>query len=377
MTKNEYLSELSRALKAVSAQERKKSLDYYSELIDDRMDEGIPEETAVAEMESVASAGERIIAEAREQGNMKQGLKPWAIILIVAVSLAVLSLCVFVGLRAFSLVDSVFSVESSSAPSSESVTSNKNSELMETVLESEGQTFNFELVSSNIVIGSSGDNKIYLKYANSKSTWYDYSDQDGVVSLNERHPAVTNIFSGLDSLTELVANIISDSNDREPSMGKHQVQLLLPEGFDGSIDLNSVSGEIGVSGLTLLGEHRFMTVSGDIKLADGSCDSVRLYTTSGEIYLRRISGDTAEIETVSGDIELALSDYNSYIVNSVSGDMDGSVAGTSDDYTVFFSSVSGDNDLARYRGRGDRTIDFTSVSGDLDLEFGTGSHDKD
>lgn len=83
MTKLEYLKKLKRALRQVKMEERNKSLAYFSEVIDDRMEDGISEEAAVAELESVDAAAERIIAEATTQGQIKPKRSVWEIVLIV------------------------------------------------------------------------------------------------------------------------------------------------------------------------------------------------------------------------------------------------------------------------------------------------------
>ncbi|MFB0921785.1 MAG: DUF1700 domain-containing protein [Oscillospiraceae bacterium] len=83
MTKIEYLKKLKRALKQVRHEERGKSLAYFGEVIDDRMEEGITEETAVSELESVEDAAERIIAEAAAQGQLKPKRSALEITLIV------------------------------------------------------------------------------------------------------------------------------------------------------------------------------------------------------------------------------------------------------------------------------------------------------
>ena len=83
MTKNEYIKKLKRALRQVKREERNKSLAYFSEVIDDRVEEGVSEENTVAELESVEEAAERIIAEAKAQGQLKPKRSVWEIILLV------------------------------------------------------------------------------------------------------------------------------------------------------------------------------------------------------------------------------------------------------------------------------------------------------
>ena len=83
MTKNEYLKMLKRELRPIKRAEREKSLAYFGELIEDRMEDGIPEETAVSELESVTDAAQRIISEASAQGFLKPKRSVWEIILLV------------------------------------------------------------------------------------------------------------------------------------------------------------------------------------------------------------------------------------------------------------------------------------------------------
>lgn len=83
MTKHEYLKQLNRELYPIKRKERERSLAYFSEAIDDRMEEGVSEEQAVSELESIEAAAERIISEANELGHLKTARSPWMIALIV------------------------------------------------------------------------------------------------------------------------------------------------------------------------------------------------------------------------------------------------------------------------------------------------------
>ena len=48
MNKEQFLSELSRRLDGLNGNDLYRTLEYYAEMIDDRMEEGISEEAAVA-----------------------------------------------------------------------------------------------------------------------------------------------------------------------------------------------------------------------------------------------------------------------------------------------------------------------------------------
>lgn len=108
MTKTEFLKKLSRELSALKRDERKKSLSYYDEFIDDGVESGLTEDQAIAQMESVAIIAEGIISDASARGALKPKRKPLPIVLIIlgsplwislggALGAVFLAVCVSVG----------------------------------------------------------------------------------------------------------------------------------------------------------------------------------------------------------------------------------------------------------------------------------------
>lgn len=123
MTKAEFLSELKIRLGGLAEADISSSLDYYSEMIDERIEDGMSEAEAVAAVGSVAQAAEQILAEIPLpriiQSNVKRRgkLRSWEIVLLVLGSplwisllaaLFAVVLAVFVSLLA--VVISVFAV---------------------------------------------------------------------------------------------------------------------------------------------------------------------------------------------------------------------------------------------------------------------------
>lgn len=83
MTKNEFLGELKKALSKLKREEREKSVAYYRELLEDRVEEGLSEEAAVEQMEQISVIAERILGDAQERDALKPARSPWAIVLLV------------------------------------------------------------------------------------------------------------------------------------------------------------------------------------------------------------------------------------------------------------------------------------------------------
>ena len=84
MTKQEFLKRLRKKLKGLSGKEAAQRITFYSEMIDDRIEEGLSEEEAVAEIGSIDEVAAQIAAEAAEQtAAPKRKLQAWQIVLLV------------------------------------------------------------------------------------------------------------------------------------------------------------------------------------------------------------------------------------------------------------------------------------------------------
>ena len=76
MTKQEFLNALSERLQGIPKEDREKSLEYYSEMIDDRTEDGLTEEQAVKAMGSVGEIADRIINDMPVEKLLKTKVTP-------------------------------------------------------------------------------------------------------------------------------------------------------------------------------------------------------------------------------------------------------------------------------------------------------------
>lgn len=102
MSKQEFLLGLCKGLAGLSQEDIEERLNFYSEMIDDRIDEGLSEEAAVSEIGNVDDIVSQIIADmpitklAKERIKPKRRLKVWEIILLALGSPIWLSLLIAV-----------------------------------------------------------------------------------------------------------------------------------------------------------------------------------------------------------------------------------------------------------------------------------------
>lgn len=87
MTKRKFLAKLKYNLYGLSRTDRQRSLDYYAEMIDDRMEEGMSEEEAVAGVGTPDEAAAQIFAElqpdAAGNSSASRSMRGWEIALLI------------------------------------------------------------------------------------------------------------------------------------------------------------------------------------------------------------------------------------------------------------------------------------------------------
>ena len=116
MKKYEFLAELQNRLEGLSAEDIKASLDYYAEMIDDRIDDGMDEEAAVESIGTPAEAAAQILGEmpitklVRARVKPKKSLGALAITLIIIGSPIWITLAAAAFVIAISLAAVIFSV---------------------------------------------------------------------------------------------------------------------------------------------------------------------------------------------------------------------------------------------------------------------------
>lgn len=76
MTKLEFLEELKKELCGLPSEDIQKSLEFYSELIDDKIEDGLSEEDAVSQIGSIEDIAKQILADIPITKLVRQKIKP-------------------------------------------------------------------------------------------------------------------------------------------------------------------------------------------------------------------------------------------------------------------------------------------------------------
>ena len=114
MTKMQFLMSLHNKLSGLPQNEIEERLNFYSEMIEDRIEEGVSEEEAVAQIGTVDEIAEQIIADipltkiAKEKIKPKRHIKAWEFVLLILGSPLWLSVLIAIFAVIFSFQNSSF-----------------------------------------------------------------------------------------------------------------------------------------------------------------------------------------------------------------------------------------------------------------------------
>lgn len=242
---------------------------------------------------------------------------------------------------------------------------------------SQMKELNFDMSSTDVeVVGSADTDKVVIKYPESKKQSYSITEENGKVTITEKHDRIFNFFRfDIDFF----------------NLKKWTIQIVLPVDSLETLTLNGASGDVDISKLVIKKNLALSLRSGDVYLQDTTVageTSVRL--SSGEIeltnivskdlYLKATSGDLdvervivanqSTMEVTSGDIVLSqFKAGQNTDLSTTSGDISGSLVGRMIDYTIQSKVTSGDNSLPQHLEGGSKQLRVEATSGDITIRF--------
>ena len=109
MTKNEFLTELRVALAGLPEEDVEKSIEYYSEMIDDLIEDGLSEEEAVADLGSIEDIRAQIVKDTPITRIIKEKIKPKRTLSCLEITLLIVGFPIWFPLLA-SVAATLFSI---------------------------------------------------------------------------------------------------------------------------------------------------------------------------------------------------------------------------------------------------------------------------
>ena len=318
MTKREYLEKLARGLRPLPKEERRRQLDYYEEMLSDRMDEGLNEADAVAAMDPPETVIDRVLREYVASGRSlrRHHVGLWiglGVVLMFVLLTAAVLLVNYADRQSGSTWQ--FPIFQQAAGDSASTSASASLDLpyhAEYTVPADGVTgLDLSWTSGDVTVQPWSGDSIRL-------------EEDSEVELTEDYRLLYTVEGG-----ELKVRF-----DGQPNRNVTWRKILivwLPEALAESLaklDAATVSAEVTVLDLTAaeldietvsggvyarggFGELDFSTVSGDMTLETNETFRLDAETTSGSVCLRlpEDMGLTLDFASTSGDIRAKDQDH--------------------------------------------------------------------
>ena len=372
MTKREYLEKLARGLRPLPKEERRRQLDYYEEMLSDRMDEGLDEAAAVAAMDPPETVIDRVLREYVASGRplRRHHVGLWiglGVVLMFVLLTAAVLLVNYADRQSGSTwqfpifqenTGGVGNVSGGNSAASTSASASLDLPYhAEYTVPAEGVTgLDLSWTSGDVTVQPWSGDSIRL-------------EEDSEVELTEDYRLLYTVEGG-----ELKVRF--DGQPNRDVTWRKVLLVWLPEALAESLaklDAATVSAEVTVLDLTAA-ELDIGTVSGGV-YARGSFPQADVSTTSGSAYLSGTFGEL-DFSTVSGDMTLETNETFRLDAETTSGSVCLRLPDTMG-LTLDFASTSGeirsqkmDHPFAGKKGRltlgdGASYADISTTSGCL------------
>ena len=395
MTKREFLEAIRKGISTLSTDDINKSIRYYSEMIDDRIEDGVSEEEAVAAMgnpddviaeilsetPSVPTVAEQATEQADEkEENSKKGFKyGWIVAVAIAFAAIVTSSAVFMPfIKAGFNADRIIAGWGNFNIGAEN---------------GEGVRFNSISITesfSDIKIERSDTNECFVRFSNIEGIhrFYNIGD-DGVLYItyaDDRNwfQKMGGIWYADSSLTLYLTRDMYDKLHIET--GSADVSVTDNLYFE-NVEISTASGDIDFRSDTSSTPAELKSASGDISISHIERGGFAIETSSGDVIVKKvytcaykeITGSADEligleerfglgndilIKTSSGDIEIDGARAVNMLLETTSGEI--KLADVYNYVNLQAEAVSGDinaQNVVSCIG-----ISFKTTSGDIDFE---------
>lgn len=226
-------------------------------------------------------------------------------------------------------------------------------------------SINVNLLSEDITYQSTDETKVKVFYCGKrKIDKYELSFEKNELRLSApRKFGFHFSFNNEDDLTfliEIPKNVMINELKHVAVSSDMELKNLIVK----QMTLNTTSGDLKVKHASL-GVAKWHTVNGDIEIKETKFLSLNSSQVNGDILMKEVTIDgDFKVNTVSGDVELQEVTCDNFEVNTVSGDVNGKEFYPK---MVALKSVSGDISIKNKEDRYIEIVKKHSVSGDIHI----------
>ena len=329
MTREMFLSELKKALHALAPVEQEEAVTYYDELLDDLMqEEGLTQEAAMARMDTVASIAERILEERPAAASQ------------TAQTSDVNNLPGIREINAKPLSVNHLTIRARNIP---------------------------------IIMRAGGADEIILRYPEDDKTEFDFSLENGVLSLVQRPGDI------IDLMTFRIFY-------RQP----YEIELTVPRDFAAAADVKTGNSAIRIENITFWGALTAGTSNGNLKAENVTAKDIHLTTSNSSVEASQVTSQndvilkssngritatqvgcekTLRLTTSNARIECLKCRAGTFSLSTSNGRISATLPGKMKDYAIASRTSNGSNSLPAHSDGGPGHLEAVTSNGSIAVGF--------
>lgn len=343
MNKEQFLRRLKRLLHPLPEEERERLLQYYREILEDKIEEGVPEQEAVGGLGDPRVLAGKILSENPARRRMSGGkIAAVAVVSILGVFVVAGAALAALGYTSQKPAASVSSVTAA--------------ETKQYAVGAKG-IFSVRVDAENkeIDVEPSASGRITVDYCPAADQQYSFSCESGTLTVTSRDR------SGGKKFADFFYRKVPDPAGR--------ITLRVPGDFSGSLALNTQNGAISAENLKKLTEFSCDDSNSAIRVSGCTVKSLQVQSTNAAISFSKVSASeklsaTTENAVISLDgisaPEIALKTTNAMI--------SGMILGREEDYSIDSHTVNGVNNL-KSRAGGPKRLTVKTVNAVINIRF--------
>lgn len=367
MNKKEFLAALRAGLAGLPEADVQHWLDFYSEIIEDRMEEGMTESEAVADVGSVHTIVTQILSETPKRpmtgsGTMKGSKKP--VIFGVLIAVAAVFLLLLWGLNAlradFSLFVGSFS-QTIDPPALTPTPDSQEFNILAQMVEEPFSNITVDAEACNINLVPSTDGTCQVEYPTGDQLECSVSVQQNTLRIIFRDHRSWPDNVNVSTVPLEITLYLPQSQYELLNLDSVSGSITVPEDFSFSqAQVSTTSGKLEFYA-PVSGNLTLESVSGPLEVSNVTPQSLSLSSTSGSIHASQVVVmETWDIDSVSGQVTLTDCDASSLVINTISAGVKASLRSGK---TFSTQTVSGDVEVPSDSSGG--SCNISTISGDI------------
>ncbi|WP_411677506.1 DUF4097 family beta strand repeat-containing protein [Caproicibacter sp.] len=351
MNKKQYFRRLKFLLRSLPRGEREKILQFYREILEDKIENGIPEENAVNELGDVHVLAQKILAE----NPVRRQISPGKIVAIVLASF--FGVILVAALTAAALGFAAYTQVKTSATASSSSARDGEKESKTYAAAADGVlTVRVNAENKKIELVSTDGDRITAQYCTAQDQVYKLSNQNGVFSVTNK-----DLSHGSRFPDSWFNGSVIDPEDL--------ITVKIPKDFAGDITVETSNSAIAASDFSKLGGFSCETSNSAIRLSGISARDVKLESSNALISMENVS-TAGQLSARTGNAAISLEGIASPDIKleTTNGMIRGTIQGWENDYTIDADTTNAVSNL-QSRSGGEKKLSVHTSNGLIHIDF--------